>query len=58
MTNLTQQIAAATKELVVRESAARHLSGIPAQQNRNSIERLYDTLNHLHIARLEAEEAA
>jgi hypothetical protein len=49
-------IAAATKELVMRQIAAAHLRGIPARQNACAIERLYDTLNHLHIQQI--EEAA
>lgn len=53
-TTLTEQIATATKELVIRESAARHLRGIPARQNAASISALYDRLNHLHIERIEA----
>jgi hypothetical protein len=47
-------ILAGEKELVMRQNAAPHLRGIVAQQNANSIERLYDTLNALHIARGEA----
>lgn len=49
----TDRIAAATKELVMREAAASHLSGITALQNQTAISRLYDALNHLHIERLE-----
>jgi hypothetical protein len=46
-------ILVATKELVIRETAAPHLHGIPAQQNATAISRLYDHLNRLHLARIE-----
>ncbi len=58
MMTITNDIAAATQELVIREAAASHLSGIPARQNQAAIDGLYDVLNHLHIARMEANEAA
>lgn len=48
------RIAGLTKELVMRERAACHLTGIPAQQNASSINTLYDRLNALHIERIEA----
>lgn len=55
MTNetLIATIAAQTKELQIRENAARHLRGIPARQNASSISGLYDSLNDLHIQRIE-----
>lgn len=53
----TTQIAAMEKELVVREAAAAHLSGIPKQQNANSIARLYDALCAAHIEMYEAAHA-
>lgn len=56
MTTMTLEakIAAAEKELVVREAAAKHLRGIPARQNASSIATLYDTLTDLHIRRIES----
>ena len=57
-TTLDTQIAAAYRELVVRERAAQHITGIPAIQNQTAINRLYDVLNHLHIASFEARECA
>lgn len=53
MDNTNVVIAATEKELVMRESAAKHLAGIPARQNAAAISYLYDRLNHLHIERLE-----
>jgi hypothetical protein len=55
--DITAQIAVAYRELVMRERANAHLGGIPRRQNESAISGLYDTLNHLHIARIEAEEA-
>ena len=52
--DITSRIAAAYKELVIRETAAAHLSGLPARHNATAIDGLYDVLNHLHIARIEA----
>lgn len=46
-------IAAAEKELVIRQRAAKHLRGIPARQNQNAIDRLYDVLTDLHILQFE-----
>ena len=54
MSNISAAIVAAEKELVVRESAAKHLRGIPARQNASAIERLCDVLTDLHIRRFEA----
>lgn len=51
--SLMAQIAAAEKELVMREAAAAHLKGIPARQNANAIEALCDKLTDLHIRRIE-----
>jgi hypothetical protein len=53
MTTVAAAIAAAEKELVMRERAAAHLSGIPARQNTSSINYLYDRLTDLHIRRVE-----
>ena len=55
MTNetLIATIANRTRELQHRENAAHHLRGIPARQNSSSISGLYDSLNALHIERLE-----
>lgn len=50
---IDQQIAAAYKELIVRERAAAHLRDMAKILNATSINRLYDQLNHLHIARIE-----
>lgn len=47
-------IAVAYKELVTREHAAAHLSGIPARHNQQAIDGLYDELNHLHLRRIGA----
>ena len=52
---LAAKIENAYTELRHREIAARYLKGIPALQNQSSISRLYDTLNHLHIAKIESE---
>jgi hypothetical protein len=52
---MTATIAAAEKELVMRQAAAKHLKGIPALQNQSAIERLYDHLTDLHIRRLEVQ---
>lgn len=49
------KIAAAEKELVMRQAAARHLKGIPARQNQSAIDRLYDKLTAMHIDRLEGK---
>lgn len=57
MTTIAATIETLTKELRVRESAASHLRGIPARQNQSSIASLYDRLNYLHIASIEAKEA-
>lgn len=54
MDTLIDRIASAEKELSVRESAAKHLSGIPRQQNEVAMERLCDTLTDLNIQRHEA----
>jgi hypothetical protein len=54
---ITARIAAAEKELVVRERAAAHLKSMQAILNRSAIERLYDQLTALHIERLEAGNA-
>jgi hypothetical protein len=51
--NNMSAIAAAEKELIMREAAAKHLRGIPAQQNATAIERLCDRLTALHIDHLE-----
>lgn len=48
------RIAAAEKELRMREVAAKNLNGIPAIQNATAIERLCDTLTTLNIARIES----
>lgn len=51
---IDSQIAAAYKELVIRERAASHLRSMAKTLNQSSIEKLYDRLNHLHIQKLEA----
>lgn len=53
---ISHAIAAAYKELRMREAAAAHLSGIPAKQNANMIDQLYDKLNGLHIAAIEGKQ--
>jgi hypothetical protein len=53
---LNAAIAAATKELVIREQAMPNLqAGFPRRHNAIAIDQLYDRLNALHIARLEAK---
>ncbi len=52
--DITNVIAAAEKELVMREAAAKHLTGIPKRQNETEMERLCDRLTALHIERIEA----
>ena len=51
------KIAEMEKELVMRQSAAARLTGIPKQQNANAIERLYDALANAHIELFEAAHA-
>ena len=53
--SIIEQIVAAEKELTMREIAALRLRGIPASQNKCSIEHLYDTLVDLHIRKMEAQ---
>lgn len=54
---ITAQIAAAEKELVIRQIAAKSIKGyFPQRHNAHAIERLYDRLTDLHIERLEADE--
>lgn len=50
---IDQMIDSLYHELRVREGAAGHLSGIPARQNASTIDKLYDDLNHLHVAKFE-----
>lgn len=52
--DITNVIAVAEKELVMREAAAKHLTGIPKRQNEAAMEHLCDRLTALHIERLEA----
>lgn len=49
-------IQTAEKELVMRQTAAKHLpvGSIVARQNQTAIDRLYDTLTDLHIQQIEA----
>lgn len=54
-TNTAAAIQSAEKELAMREAAAKHLRGIPAQQNATAMERLCDLLTDLNIERIEAE---
>lgn len=57
--DINQRIAAAEKELTIRQIGAKHIKGyFPQRFNADAIERLYDELNHLHIARLEAKDAS
>ena len=53
MMTMAHTIATAERELTTRQTAAPYLRGIVAQQNANSIDHLYDVLNHLHIADIE-----
>ena len=52
--NKDQTIAEMTKELEIRESAAKHLKGVQKSQNENTIHKLYDRLANAHIAMFEA----
>lgn len=50
--HVPKSLAVFEKELQVREAAASHLSGIPAQQNATAIAFLYDQLNDLHTGQV------
>jgi hypothetical protein len=52
--NTNQTIAEMTKELQMRESAAKHLKGVQKSQNENTIHKLYDRLANAHLAMFEA----
>lgn len=50
---LAEQIEILTAELRVRETAVKHLKGIPARQNSTEIAKLYDVLVDLNIRKIE-----
>ncbi len=55
MQTTQQQIDTLTKELVMRQIAARNLRSMAQILNQSQIDRLYDRLNHLHIQRIEED---
>jgi hypothetical protein len=57
LTDRAALIHAKTKELVMRQNAAPHLTGIRARLNTSAIWRLEDALSALHIAQLEHADA-